>query len=60
VSGRELDPDGSDSFHPEHPWEQVGHPLYIAPAWRTQRNWPPEDAEPVGTFEAYVWRGMRP
>lgn len=58
MSGRELDPDGTDSFHPEHPWEQVGHPLYLPPAERTLFNWPPERAFPVGPHEASVWDSL--
>lgn len=55
MSGRELDPDGTDSYHPEHPWEQVGHPLYLAPSERTSLNWPPEPAYPAGPHEAKQW-----
>jgi hypothetical protein len=56
MSGRELDPDGTDSYHPQHPWEQVGHELYIDPTNRTAQNWPPvSDATPAGTHEAGVW-----
>ena len=55
MSGRELDPDGTDSFHPEHPWEQVTHPLWIAPDRRTSLNWPPEPAYPAGPHEAKLW-----
>ena len=55
MSGRELDPDGTDSYHPEHPWEQVGHPLYIQPDQRTRANWPPVPATPAGPHEARLW-----
>lgn len=55
MSGRELDPDGTDSYHPEHPWEQAGHPLYIEPAQRTSLNWPPAPAYPVSAHEAKQW-----
>jgi len=55
MSGRELDPDGTDSYHPQHPWEQVGHPLYLHPGQRTRLNWPPEPARPAGPHEARTW-----
>lgn len=55
MSGRELDPDGTDSYHPEHPWEGVGHPLYLPPQERTSLNWPPEPAYPAGPHEAKQW-----
>ncbi|MDQ1206193.1 hypothetical protein QE377_002552 [Microbacterium sp. SORGH_AS 862] len=55
MSGRELDPDGTDSYHPEHPWESVGHPLYLPPSQRTRLNWPPEPAYPAGPHEAKLW-----
>ena len=55
MSGRELDPDGTDSYHPEHPWEQVGHRLYLPPQQRTKLNWPPERTFPHGPHEARVW-----
>jgi hypothetical protein len=58
MSGRELDPDGTDSYHPEHPWEQVGHPQYLAPDERTSLNWPPEPAQPAGPHEAKQWRSL--
>lgn len=58
MSGTELDPDGTDSYHPEHPWEQLGHPLYIAPAHRNKDNWPPEAAYPAGAHEKSVWRSL--
>jgi len=59
MSGRELDPDGTDSYHPEHPWEQVGHPLYIPEPRRTKSNWPPlSDARPAGQWEANSWARM--
>jgi hypothetical protein len=56
MSGIELDPDGTDSYHPEHPWEQHGHPLYIDPTKRTRENWPPVAARPHGPWEAQRWR----
>lgn len=55
MSGRELDTDGTDSYHPEHPWEQVGHPKYVAPSQRSKSNWPPEPAFPAGPAEAKRW-----
>ncbi|MBD8477581.1 hypothetical protein [Microbacterium sp. CFBP 8794] len=55
MSGRELDPDGTDSHHPEHPWEQAGHVLYLPPQQRTMLNWPPEPAYPAGPHEAKQW-----
>lgn len=56
MSGRENAPDGTDAFHPEHPWEQVGHALYIAPSERTRGNWPPTpDAVPHGPHERQEW-----
>lgn len=55
MSGRELDPDGTDSYHPEHPWEQAGHALYLPPQQRTSLNWPPVPAYPVGPHEAKQW-----
>lgn len=55
MSGRELDPDGTDSYHPQHPWEQVGHPLYLAPHERTSLNWPPVPAYPMGPHGAKQW-----
>jgi len=55
VSGREFDPDGTDIYHPEHPWEQAGHELYIYPVNRTRRNWPPVPAMPAGPHEAKQW-----
>lgn len=58
MSGRELDPDGTDSYHPEHPWEQAGHALYLAPDQRTQFNWPPVAAHPAGAHEAEQWRTL--
>ena len=65
MSGRELDPDGTDSYHPQHPWEQVGDPLYLPPDRRTRANWPPVPAEPAGPTEAATWsrlpkRGPKP
>jgi hypothetical protein len=58
MSGRELDSDGTDSYHPQHPWEQVGHPLYLYPKQRTLDNWPPEAALPAGPAEAAAWRAL--
>lgn len=58
MSGRELDPDGTDSYHAEHPWEQAGHPLYLPPENRTRSNWPPRPAQPVGLHEEYEWRAL--
>lgn len=58
MSGRELDPDGTDSYHPEHPWEQTGHPLYLPADERTSFNWPPEPAQPHGQYERMQWRGL--
>lgn len=55
MSGRELDPDGTDSFHPEHPWEQAGHPQYIEPSQRARSNWPPVPSFPHGPHEAVQW-----
>lgn len=56
MSGRELDADGTDSYHPEHPWEQVNHKLYLPPGERTRRNWPPvAGAEPAGPAERERW-----
>lgn len=55
MSGRELDPDGTDSYHPQHPWEQTGHPLYVAPDQRAKSNWPPEPAYPQSPHEAMQW-----
>lgn len=55
MSGREIDPDGTDSYHPEHPWEQVGHELYIPPSRRSRENWPPVEARPVGGHEYSQW-----
>jgi len=58
MSGTELDPDGTNSYHPDHPWEQSGHPLYIAPGYRSKGNWPPEAAFPAGTHEESIWRAL--
>lgn len=58
MSGRELDPDGTDSYHPEHPWEQSGHELYIAPSQRAKTNWPPESTFPAGPNEAKQWSSL--
>lgn len=43
MSGRELDEDGNDTYRPDRPWEQAGHPLYLYPWQRTPENWPPKD-----------------
>jgi hypothetical protein len=59
MSGRELDWDGTDSYHPEHPWEQCGHPLYVQPDRRTRGNWPPVEAEPAGPAERQRWADLR-
>jgi len=56
MSGRELDPDGTDSYHPQHPWEQSGHPLYLPLRQRTRSNWPPVPARPAGPHEQQQWR----
>lgn len=58
MSGRELDPDGTDSYHPQHPWEQTAHELYLPPSERTRENWPPEPAQPAGAFEEIQWRAL--
>lgn len=58
MSGRELDPDGTDSYHEDHPWEQVGHELYIAPSRRSRENWPPVTARPHGAHEERMWRRL--
>jgi hypothetical protein len=58
MSGTELDPDGTDSYHPEHPWEQVGHPLYLYPWDRTKQNWPPVLAQAAGPHEAKQWDSL--
>jgi len=58
MSGRELDPDGTDSYHPQHPWEQAGHPLYISPTQRNRNNWPPEPAAAEGAYEQSQWRAL--
>lgn len=58
MSGREFDPDGTDSYHPDHPWEQTGHRLYIEPSQRTSLNWPPEPAYPHGPHEAKQWDSL--
>lgn len=58
MSGREHDTDGTDSYHAEHPWEQVGHPLYLPPGSRAKSNWPPEPAFPAGPLEALHWEGL--
>jgi hypothetical protein len=58
MSGRELDPDGTDSYHPEHPWEQTAHLLYLPPARRTRDNWPPVAARPVGPYERDQWKSL--
>jgi hypothetical protein len=58
VSGRELDADGTDAYHPQHPWEQAGHPLYLPPEQRAKTNWPPEPARPSGPAEASRWSAL--
>jgi hypothetical protein len=58
VSGRELDADGTDGYHPQHPWESVGHPLYIAPDYRGRDNWPPVEATPAGPAELARWKHL--
>ena len=58
MSGRELDPDGTDSYHPQHPWEQTMHPLYLPSDQRTRSNWPPVPAQPAGPYEERVWRKL--
>lgn len=58
MSLRDLDPDGTNSYHPEHPWEQVGHWLYITPEMRAKINWPPEPTYPHGPHEAKQWDGL--
>jgi hypothetical protein len=58
MSGRELDPDGTDSYHPEHPWESCGHRKYIQPSERTKANWPPERSQAVGWHEEYIWDAL--
>jgi hypothetical protein len=58
MSGRELDPDGTDSYHPEHPWEQVGHPAYLPRSERTRSNWPPVPATPAGSYEHEQWASL--
>lgn len=58
MSGRELDPDGTDSYHKEHPWEQTTHELYLPPSERTRLNWPPVPARAAGPHEAKQWRRL--
>jgi len=58
MSGRELDPDGTDSYHPQHPWEQTAHPQYLQPSDRTRLNWPPVPATPAGPHEARQWETL--
>ncbi len=58
MSGVELDPDGTNSYHPEHPWEQTAHPLYIPPSRRTKANWPPVPSRPAGPHETHVWDSL--
>jgi hypothetical protein len=58
MSGVELDPDGTDSYHPQHPWEQTSHHRYLAPAWRSKENWPPVNCQPVGPYERSVWEAL--
>ena len=58
MSGYEVDADGTDSYHPEHPWEQVGHKLYIYPWNRTKGNWPPREAVAAGPSELAQWAAL--
>ena len=58
MSGYEADTDGTDSYHPEHPWEQVGHKLYIYPWDRTAQNWPPVIAYAAGPAEQGRWEAL--
>jgi len=59
MSGREDDTDGTDSYHPQHPWEQCGNPLYLDAAKRTKSNWPPvHDAEAAGPSESLKWQRL--
>ncbi len=58
MSGTELDPDGTDSYHPQHPFEQSAHSLYLPPSLRTRSNWPPVPAKPAGAHEEAAWKGL--
>lgn len=58
MSGRELEADGSDSYHDDHRWEQVGHSLYISPSDRWRGNWPPVAAYPYGPVEQRAWESL--
>jgi hypothetical protein len=58
MSGYEASPDGTDAYHPEHPWEQVGHHLYVYPWNRTKANWPPSAARAVGPSEREEWEAL--
>jgi hypothetical protein len=58
MSGTELDPDGTDSYHPQHPWEQCSHPLYLPPNQRARSNWPPVPTKPAGVHEESTWKAM--
>ena len=58
MSGRELDPDGTDSYHPQHPFEQVGHEMYLPPSQRTRSNWPPIPSKPAGPHEERQWKRL--
>jgi hypothetical protein len=58
MSGRELDEDGTDSYHVGHPWEQAGHPQYLPPKRRDKTNWPPVWAKPAGSSEASQWENL--
>lgn len=44
--------------HPEHPFEEPGHPLFIPEAERTRLVWPPEPATPHDDAEAEVWADL--
>lgn len=58
MSGVDLDSDGTDSYHPEHPWEQSTHRLYLPPAWRSKENWPPVNTQPAGPSERSEWESL--
>ena len=47
MSGRELDENGDETYHPDRPWEQAGHPDYVEHRARTKANWPPSLAAEV-------------
>lgn len=55
MSGRELAADGTDTYHDDHRWEQVGHPLYLPVDERWKGNWPPEATYPYGPVEQREW-----